>query len=145
MNPDAFVKSPTDPGGSRRIPPFGASFLQATRLMDNPFWTPQDLIGMLAHRVDRHQQVRPIKHIVDFFVESDVSRGKTESEAGSWDPKQPDKTIRWCRRRDLNPHGFPHTPLKRACLPFHHFGTIRKIRRNRDRSPFRDSRERSAF
>src|SRR2546426_8620323 len=28
----------------------------------------------------------------------------------------------WCRRRDLNPHGFPHTPLKRACLPFHHFG-----------------------
>ncbi len=29
---------------------------------------------------------------------------------------------RWCRRRDLNPHGFRHTPLKRACLPFHHFG-----------------------
>src|SRR5207244_7440874 len=28
----------------------------------------------------------------------------------------------WCRRRELNPHGFPHTPLKRACLPFHHFG-----------------------
>ena len=28
----------------------------------------------------------------------------------------------WCRRRDLNPHGFRHTPLKRACLPFHHFG-----------------------
>ena len=23
----------------------------------------------------------------------------------------------WCRRRDSNPHGFPHTPLKRACLP----------------------------
>ena len=23
----------------------------------------------------------------------------------------------------MNPHGFPHTPLKRACLPFHHFGT----------------------
>ena len=29
----------------------------------------------------------------------------------------------WCRRRDLNPHGLRHTPLKRACLPFHHFGT----------------------
>ena len=43
-------------------------------------------------------------------------------------------TNRWCRRRDLNPHGFPHTPLKRACLPFHHFGTIRKIQRNRERS-----------
>ena len=28
----------------------------------------------------------------------------------------------WCRRRDLNPHGLRHTPLKRACLPFHHFG-----------------------
>ena len=28
----------------------------------------------------------------------------------------------WCRRRDSNPHGFPHTPLKRACLPFHHSG-----------------------
>ena len=24
---------------------------------------------------------------------------------------------KWCRRRDSNPHGFPHTPLKRACLP----------------------------
>ena len=23
----------------------------------------------------------------------------------------------WCRRRDLNPHGFPHTPLKRARIP----------------------------
>ena len=23
----------------------------------------------------------------------------------------------WCRRRDSNPHGLPHTPLKRACLP----------------------------
>src|SRR5512134_2989012 len=23
----------------------------------------------------------------------------------------------WCRRRDSNPHGFLHTPLKRACLP----------------------------
>ena len=23
----------------------------------------------------------------------------------------------WCRRRDLNPHGFPHHPLKMACLP----------------------------
>ena len=30
--------------------------------------------------------------------------------------------LRWCRRRDLNPHGLRHTPLKRACLPFHHFG-----------------------
>ncbi len=25
--------------------------------------------------------------------------------------------LRWCRRRDLNPHGFPHHPLKMACLP----------------------------
>ena len=23
----------------------------------------------------------------------------------------------WCRRRDLNPHGSPHTPLKRARIP----------------------------
>ena len=23
----------------------------------------------------------------------------------------------WCRRRDLNPHGSPHHPLKMACLP----------------------------
>ena len=30
--------------------------------------------------------------------------------------------VMWCRRRDLNPHGLRHTPLKRACLPFHHFG-----------------------
>ena len=30
----------------------------------------------------------------------------------------------WCRRRDLNPHGLRHTPLKRACLPFHHFGNL---------------------
>src|SRR5712691_8512156 len=33
-----------------------------------------------------------------------------------------ERRFNWCRRRDLNPHGFPHTPLKRACLPFHHFG-----------------------
>ena len=32
--------------------------------------------------------------------------------------------LRWCRRRDLNPHGLRHTPLKRACLPFHHFGIL---------------------
>lgn len=25
-----------------------------------------------------------------------------------------------CRRRDLNPHRFLHTHLKRTCLPFHH-------------------------
>ena len=37
----------------------------------------------------------------------------------------------WCRRRDLNPHGFPHTPLKRACLPFHHFGTTKKGKEGR--------------
>ena len=36
----------------------------------------------------------------------------------------------WCRRRDLNPHGLRHTPLKRACLPFHHFGKKRVVRRN---------------
>jgi len=24
---------------------------------------------------------------------------------------------KWCRRRDLNPHGSPHHPLKMACLP----------------------------
>jgi hypothetical protein len=23
----------------------------------------------------------------------------------------------WCAERDLNPHGFRHTPLKRTCLP----------------------------
>ena len=33
----------------------------------------------------------------------------------------------WCRRRDLNPHGLRHTPLKRACLPFHHFGTQQEL------------------
>ena len=26
-----------------------------------------------------------------------------------------------CGRGDLNPHGFLHTPLKRARLPFRHF------------------------
>src|SRR4029077_18202102 len=26
-------------------------------------------------------------------------------------------TERWCRRGDSNPHGLPHTPLKRAGLP----------------------------
>ena len=35
--------------------------------------------------------------------------------------------LRWCRRRDLNPHGLRHTPLKRACLPFHHFGTQQEL------------------
>ena len=36
----------------------------------------------------------------------------------------------WCRRRDLNPHGLRHTPLKRACLPFHHFGNRIALRRH---------------
>src|SRR5712692_8681935 len=27
---------------------------------------------------------------------------------------------KWCSGRDLNPHAFRHTPLKRTCLPFHH-------------------------
>jgi hypothetical protein len=25
--------------------------------------------------------------------------------------------LRWCRRGDSNPHGFPHHPLEMACLP----------------------------
>src|ERR1700682_6751806 len=34
-------------------------------------------------------------------------------------------SIKWfpkksCSGRDLNPHAFRHTPLKRTCLPFHH-------------------------
>ena len=36
----------------------------------------------------------------------------------------------WCRRRDSNPHGFPHTPLKRACLPvppLRRLGACRRI------------------
>jgi len=24
--------------------------------------------------------------------------------------------LRWCRRRDLNPHGFPHHPLKKPTV-----------------------------
>ena len=36
-------------------------------------------------------------------------------------------SLSWCRRRDLNPHGLRHTPLKRACLPFHHFGTRQEL------------------
>ncbi len=38
----------------------------------------------------------------------------------------------WCRRRDLNPHGLRHTPLKRACLPFHHFGIRKHGNRTRE-------------
>ena len=30
------------------------------------------------------------------------------------------QAARWCSGRDLNPHAFRHTPLKRTCLPFHH-------------------------
>ena len=45
------------------------------------------------------------------------------------------RVLNWCRRRDLNPHGLRHTPLKRACLPFHHFGDrIRDSRGNREKS-----------
>ena len=32
-----------------------------------------------------------------------------------------------CRRRDLNPHGFPHTPLKRARIPIPPLRLIRFI------------------
>ena len=27
----------------------------------------------------------------------------------------------WCTRQDLNLHESLHTPLKRTCLPFHHW------------------------
>ena len=37
------------------------------------------------------------------------------------------RALSWCRRRDLNPHGLRHTPLKRACLPFHHFGNRMRL------------------
>ncbi|SLM44434.1 hypothetical protein NSND_61867 [Nitrospira sp. ND1] len=33
----------------------------------------------------------------------------------------------------MNPHGLRHTPLKRACLPFHHFGNRESLRRNMKR------------
>jgi hypothetical protein len=38
------------------------------------------------------------------------------------------KSIRenWCGRLDLNQHTLRHTPLKRACLPFHHDRIKRK-------------------
>src|SRR5438874_12352635 len=32
-----------------------------------------------------------------------------------------------CSGRDLNPHAFRHTPLKRTCLPFHHPSVVWKI------------------
>ena len=38
----------------------------------------------------------------------------------------------WCRRRDLNPHGFPHTPLKRARIPIpprrHQYSLVKCLR-----------------
>src|SRR5438093_13633185 len=34
-----------------------------------------------------------------------------------------------CSGRDLNPHAFRHTPLKRTCLPFHHPSERLKDRR----------------
>ena len=49
---------------------------------------------------------------------------------GRWavlERKETDHRLCWCRRRDLNPHGLRHTPLKRACLPFHHFGTQQEL------------------
>jgi hypothetical protein len=35
-------------------------------------------------------------------------------------PSDSSQTNKWCSGRDLNPHAFRHTPLKRTCLPFHH-------------------------
>jgi hypothetical protein len=51
-----------------------------------------------------------------------VSEASNPRTAGRLQRKESRST--WCRRRDLNPHGLRHTPLKRACLPFHHFGTL---------------------
>ncbi len=31
----------------------------------------------------------------------------------------------WCTRQDLNLHGSLHTPLKRTCLPFHHWCVLK--------------------
>ena len=61
------------------------------------------------------------------FIERVVSMpGRTLSVPADWYASNK----LWCRRRDLNPHGLRHTPLKRACLPFHHFGKKRVVRRN---------------
>ena len=41
----------------------------------------------------------------------------------------PFDTRKPCSGRDLNPHAFRHTPLKRTCLPFHHPSERLKDRR----------------
>jgi hypothetical protein len=51
----------------------------------------------------------------------------TQRSAGLFNRRREREYLIWCRRRDLNPHGLRHTPLKRACLPFHHFGTWQEL------------------
>src|SRR5205814_6882291 len=43
--------------------------------------------------------------------------------------------IKKCSGRDLNPHAFRHTPLKRTCLPFHHPSFVRERQTFRRRQP----------
>ena len=58
--------------------------------------------------------------------EQDGVTGKKEVRQKSPDVEWPERESslslcflhkKWCRRGDSNPHGLPHTPLKRACLP----------------------------
>ena len=66
-------------------------------------------IRFSTYRSTRLYKIRPL-----------FSTYKMESEFLGKSPKNPDilrhSRLFWCRERDLNPHGFPHTPLKRVGL-----------------------------
>src|SRR3989338_4709627 len=71
--------------------------------------------GVAALRRDTRENepfdLVPLSHPTEDDGDADgASRGRGPGEAA-------DGRESWCRRGDSNPHGLPHTPLKRARLP----------------------------
>ena len=53
-------------------------------------------------------------------LERDISSNSSAADTTGRNPNGTKRRKRNCSGRDLNPHAFRHTPLKRTCLPFHH-------------------------
>ena len=51
------------------------------------------------------------------LIAEDANTADAVRRRGSKRHQKKPNCLGWCRRGDSNPHGSPHTPLKRACLP----------------------------
>src|SRR6266851_2914338 len=69
-------------------------------------WRSFILGKILPSRLFQKSDGGSVRRASEEISEGDCDRAKTQDCLGIW-----------CRRGDSNPHGLPHTPLKRARLP----------------------------